>query len=118
MRNWPGDSPKAKALLGESLTISSELGMRPLREKVEARLAGLPDRVSRTPKYPSGLSHREVEVLRLIAVGKTDRKIAEELLISFRTVRNHVRNVLNKTNTINRTEAATFAATQGLLESS
>ena len=59
-----------------------------------------------------------MEVLRLIAVGKTDREIAEELFISFRTVGNHVRNILNKTNTINRTEAATFAATQGLLESS
>ena len=54
VRNCPGDSPKAKALLGESLTISSELGMRPLMEKVEARLAGLPDRVSRTriPQRP------------------------------------------------------------------
>ena len=59
-----------------------------------------------------------MEVLRLIAVGKTDREIAEELFISFRTVGNHVRNILNKTNTINRTEAATLAATQGLLESS
>ena len=74
--------------------------------------------MSQEPEYLSGLSHREVEVLRLIAVGKTDREIAEELFISFRTVGNHVRNILNKTNTINRTEAATFAATQGLLESS
>ena len=53
-------------------------------------------------------------MLRLIAAGKTDREIAEELFISFRTVGNHVRNILNKTNTTNRTEAATFAAHQGL----
>ncbi len=88
--------------------------MRPLMERVQARLAGLDLRVSRTPEYPSGLSQREVEVLCLIAAGKTDREIAEELFISFRTVGNHVRNILNKTNTTNRTEAATFAAHQGL----
>ncbi|MCI0896068.1 MAG: AAA family ATPase [Chloroflexi bacterium] len=113
-RNAVGDRAKAMSLLDESLTISSELGMRPLRERVEARLAGLEARATRTPEYPSGLSQREVEVLRLIAAGKTDREIAEELFISFRTVGNHVRNILNKTDTVNRTEAATFAAHQGL----
>ena len=63
------------------------------------------------------LEHLETaiaEVPRLISAGKTDREIAEELFISFRTVGNHVRNILNKTNTANRTEAATFAAHQGL----
>jgi len=113
-RNGVGDRAKAMTLMDESLAISTELGMRPLMERVEARLAGLEARVPRTPEYPSGLSQREVEVLRLVAAGKTDREIAEELFISFRTVGNHVRNILNKTNTTNRTEAATFAAHQGL----
>ena len=57
-------------------------------------------------------------MLRLISAGKTDREIAEELFISFRTVGNHVRNILNKTNTINRTEAATYANQHGLIHSS
>lgn len=117
-RNGDGDRAKAMSQLDESLAISIELGMRPLRERVEARLEGLDARASRTPKYISGLSQREVEVLRLVAAGKTDREIAEELYISFRTVGNHLRNILNKTGTINRTEAATFAAQQGLLDSS
>jgi NarL family two-component system response regulator LiaR len=56
-----------------------------------------------------------VEVLRLIASGKTDREIAEELLISVMTVSTHVRNLLNKTNVANRTEAATYAARHGLV---
>ncbi len=55
-----------------------------------------------------------MEVLRLIAAGKTDREIAEDLYISFRTVGNHVRNILNKTNTANRTEATAFEVREGL----
>ena len=65
--------------------------------------------------YPNGLTRREVEVLRLIAAGRTDREIAEELVISFRTVGNHVRSILNRTSTANRTEAATYAARNDLL---
>jgi len=55
------------------------------------------------------------EVLRLIAAVKTDREIADELVISFRTVGNHVRSILNKTSVVNRTEAATYAARNDLL---
>jgi NarL family two-component system response regulator LiaR len=65
--------------------------------------------------YPDGLSQREVGVLRLVARGKTDREIAEELFISIRTVGNHVSNILKKTSTSNRTEAATYAARRGLV---
>jgi len=105
---------KTISLLDESLAISSELGMRPLMERVTERLERIQARPSTAPAYPDGLTEREVEVLRLIAAGKTNREIGEELYISFRTVGNHVRNILNKTNTTNRTEAATFAAHQGL----
>lgn len=65
--------------------------------------------------YPDGLSNREVEVLRLIASGKSNRLIAEELFISPNTVANHITNILNKTNAVNRTGAATYAAQHGLL---
>ena len=83
-------------------------------ERVTDRLDRIQAQPTPAPSYPAGLSQREVEVLRLIASGKTDREIAEELFISFRTVGNHVRNILNKTNSTNRTEAATYAAHQGL----
>ena len=55
-----------------------------------------------------------MEVLRLVAAGKTDRGIAEELFLSTRTVTTHVRNILNKTNAANRAEAAAYALRNGL----
>ena len=113
-RNRSEDRAKAVVLLGESLAISTELGMPPLMERVTERLERTQAQPPPAPSYPAGLSQREVEVLRLVASGKTDREIAQELIISFRTVGNHVRNILNKTNTTNRTEAATYAAHQGL----
>jgi DNA-binding NarL/FixJ family response regulator len=106
------------SLLDESLAVSTELGMRPLMERITERLDWIQALPSPAPTYPAGLSQRGVEVLRLISAGKTDREIAEELFISFRTVGNHVRNILNKTNTINRTEAATYANQHGLIHSS
>jgi DNA-binding NarL/FixJ family response regulator len=64
--------------------------------------------------YPSGLSAREVEVLRLIAAGKTNREIADALFLSPGTVNVHVTHILTKTNSTNRTEAALFARDHGL----
>ena len=55
------------------------------------------------------LTPRELEVLRLVAAGKTDRDIATELSLSVRTVGNHVRNILDKTGSANRTAAAAWA---------
>lgn len=62
----------------------------------------------------AGLSEREVEVVRLVAVGRTNRQIAEELFISVNTVSFHLRNIFAKTGAVNRTEAAAFALAAGL----
>ena len=51
----------------------------------------------------------------MICGGKTDREISEDLFISVKTVGNHVSNILNKTSTANRTQAATYAARHGLV---
>jgi DNA-binding CsgD family transcriptional regulator/pimeloyl-ACP methyl ester carboxylesterase len=61
-----------------------------------------------------GLSAREIEVVRLIAVGRTNRQIADELFISVNTVSYHLRNIFAKTGAANRTEAAAFAFAAGL----
>ena len=55
-----------------------------------------------------------MEVLRLITLGKSNPEIAEELFVSPNTVAHHVTNILNKTSTANRTEAATYASRNGL----
>ena len=88
--------------------------MPPLEQRVEALLSSMGD--AGGPNYPDGLTQREVEVLRLVALGKTDREIGEELFISVRTVSSHVGNILNKIGAANRTEAATYAASQDLGE--
>jgi DNA-binding NarL/FixJ family response regulator len=63
----------------------------------------------------AGLSLREIDVLRLVAAGKTNQHIADELAISLRTVHHHVTSILTKTETANRTEAAAFAYRSGLM---
>jgi predicted ATPase/DNA-binding CsgD family transcriptional regulator len=63
---------------------------------------------------PAGLSPREIQVLRLVAQGATNRTIAEALTISVKTVNAHVTHILNKTNCANRAAAAAFAVQHGL----
>jgi len=53
--------------------------------------------------------------MRLVAAGKSNPEIGEELFISPRTATTHVSNILNKINAANRAEAATYAARQGLV---
>jgi DNA-binding CsgD family transcriptional regulator len=113
-RNGEEGRAKARSLLDESLAISTDLGMRPLMERVAARRNLVQVEPAQAPAFPDGLTQREVEVIRLVALGKTDREIAEDLFISFRTVGNHVRNILNKTGAANRTKAAAYAALNGL----
>jgi DNA-binding CsgD family transcriptional regulator/pimeloyl-ACP methyl ester carboxylesterase len=74
-------------------------------ETFVAGIAGL----SSTAAAPDGLSPREVEVLRLIAAGRSNQQIATELVISLNTVQRHVSNILNKAGVANRTEAASYA---------
>ena len=60
------------------------------------------------------LTERETEVLRLIAKGMTAKAVAERLVISHRTVQNHVQNTLNKLQLHNRVELVRYAIEQGL----
>ena len=110
-RNQSGDREEALALLTEALTLARKLGMPPLAEFATALLERAHE--NRDSAAPGGLSAREVDVLRLIARGKTDKEIADALSISRRTVSNHVRAILAKTDTGNRTEAALYGARHG-----
>ncbi len=114
-RNNPGDRDKATSLLAEDLTIAAALGMSPLQSRAASLRQQMEAHPGKAPEYPDGLTRREVEVLCLASTGKTDREIAEELGISVMTVSTHVRNLLNKANVANRTEATAYAARQGLI---
>ncbi len=108
-RGQAGDRERAAALLRASLDSAREIGMRALEERAARRLDGLSG-----VGAPDELSQREAEVLRLIAIGRSNADIAVALAISVNTVATHVRSILAKTGCANRTEAAAYAMRRGL----
>ena len=112
-RGETGDWEQAQTLIEEALAQADSLGMGPVHEQLTNLQNKIP--ASRAGSSgPSGLTQRELEVIRLVALGKTDREIAEELIIGVRTASTHVANILNKTGAANRAEAASFATRLGL----
>ncbi|OIJ95279.1 hypothetical protein BIV24_09495 [Streptomyces colonosanans] len=107
---------RATELLRLAGAVAEHLGARPLAESV-AQLAGRARlTLSRTaepavldPAESLGLTHRERDVLRLVAAGRTNRQIAEELFISPKTASVHVSNILAKLGVSGRGEAAALA---------
>jgi class 3 adenylate cyclase/DNA-binding CsgD family transcriptional regulator/tetratricopeptide (TPR) repeat protein len=114
-RNQPGDRDKAVSLLHEALITARGLGMHALERRTAVYVEPRPASVATTPDVLADLSQREVEVLRLLAMGRSNREIADALCISLNTVATHVRNILTKTGAANRTEAAAYALRNGLL---
>lgn len=72
-------------------------------------------RRSRALGYPNGLTQREVEVLRLIASGRTNNEIANELYLSVRTIERHITNIYGKINARGRAGATAYALTRGII---
>ena len=68
-----------------------------------------------TPNLFTDLSDREIEVLRLIADGMSNAEIADKLVISEKTVKGHVSNILSKLHMMDRTQAAIFAWRSGIV---
>ncbi len=68
----------------------------------------------KTPLTAEPLTEREVDVLRLVAQGRSNRDIADELVITEMTVRTHVSNILSKLHLASRTQAALYALREGL----
>ncbi|HEV8163513.1 MAG TPA: response regulator transcription factor, partial [Actinomycetota bacterium] len=117
----------AERLARGAFQTAAELGAGPLRDQIEtlARRARLrlsdPDAGTTTAPAPLpgaelGLTPREREVLALVAAGRSNRQIAEELFISSKTASVHVSNILAKLAVGNRVEAAAAALRLGIVD--
>jgi DNA-binding CsgD family transcriptional regulator len=84
-------------------------------DAVEAVLGAAGHRVPRRREGPAGLTPREVDVLRLLARGLSNKEIAERLVISPKTVANHAEHIYAKIDASSRAAAGLFAMQQGLL---
>jgi DNA-binding CsgD family transcriptional regulator len=73
--------------------------------------------VDTRPTLPAGLTEREVEVLRLIAAGKSNSEIASELYLSVKTVSRHLSNIFTKIGVTSRAGATAFAFEHELIDS-
>ena len=82
---------------------------------VDAVLTAAGHRVRRRTAWPAGLTNREVEILRLLTLGLTNRRIADRLQLSPKTVGAHVEHIYTKTGATNRATAGLFASKHGLM---
>jgi DNA-binding NarL/FixJ family response regulator len=117
-----GEREQGIERLSDAYRTARKLGARPLATEAAGEVAALGDSVaSRLGKRAAAeaggapLTRRELEVLRHVSVGRTNREIAQELFLSPRTVDMHVRNILRKLDCRSRVEAAHRAGELELL---
>ena len=107
-----GDEDGSELELEAARAMFEQLGAIPDVRRVDA--------VARARATPAasqfGLSSRELEVLRLVAAGSTNKEIAAALFVSERTVDRHVSNIFAKLDVNNRTAAARWAVRAGLVD--
>jgi DNA-binding CsgD family transcriptional regulator len=113
-----GDRGLVGEAVEEACRIADDLHAAPLREELDtlARRVGLRVSSRSAPDEPELLTVREQEVLRLVAEGLSNRRIAERLYISPKTASVHVSRIIAKLAVANRVEAAAVAHRLGLLE--
>lgn len=97
-------------MITEGIDIAEKAGALPLLKMLKA----LRTRADPSEPLPDGLTAREAEVLRLISEGLKSSEIGEKLCISPNTVNTHIRNIFDKIDASNRTEAAAYAIRIGL----
>jgi DNA-binding NarL/FixJ family response regulator len=108
------DTPSAKLVEAIRLAARGESFLEPsVAAKVVSEFARLSPRPAEALSEP--LSEREIEVLRLVARGASNKEIAAELIIAEGTVKNHLTNILAKLGVSDRTEAAMKAKELGLI---
>ena len=100
----------------QALALFEELEMSHSVQQVLGRLHALSTQAKSPtrPSLPAHLTQREVEVLKLVVQGKSNRQIAHALGLSEKTVTNYLTHIFNKTTCENRAAAAAFAIRHGL----
>ena len=111
---------EATEVLASALTVAEELGAAPLLGRLRsiAATARLPvgsASQGHLPREARRLTEREFEVLELVAAGRSNHDIADELFISHKTASVHVSHIIAKLEVSNRTEAAAYAHQNGIL---
>jgi predicted ATPase/DNA-binding CsgD family transcriptional regulator len=109
------DRDLGERLLTEAVQLAEAVGMPVLLARARA-LSPTSSAALSSPELPNGLSVRELDVLRLVARGLSNREIGTALFISEHTAANHVRSILRKSACANRTEATAYAYRRGLAQ--
>jgi DNA-binding CsgD family transcriptional regulator len=107
------DEDGARLELAAARTIFERLGAAPDLEQVDS-IAAAPRVAARAPADRATLTAREGQVLRLVAMGKTNKAIAAALSLSEKTVERHLSNIFNKLDVPSRTAATAYAYAHGL----
>jgi DNA-binding NarL/FixJ family response regulator len=102
-----GEREAAAELLDEAAALAGGGRLPALLGRVRALGSAAP---------PDGLSWREVQILGLVVRGLSNREIGGRLSISEHTAANHIRSILRKTGSTNRTQAASYAHRHGLVD--
>ena len=105
-----GDADSAEIEFEAAGRVFQEMGAAPEAERLRQLIS------SAELSHPNGLTAREVQVLRLVATGRTNREISSTLMISEHTVARHLQNIFSKLGVSSRTAATAFALERGLLE--
>lgn len=99
-----------------SSIVAVVAGERVMASAVANRVVGMLSGTTTPKEFYDGLTAREVEILKLIAVGQANKQIAYRLSISEKTVRNHVSNIYEKLGIYDRSQAVLYAVRKGLVE--
>jgi ATP/maltotriose-dependent transcriptional regulator MalT len=103
-----GDEEAAAAAFGAAAALFDQIGARIIDDTPEP---GAPREA-----LPAGLTHREVEVLKLVAAGLTNKEMAAALFLSVKTISRHLSNIFTKIGVTSRAGATAFAFEHGLVE--
>ncbi len=111
-----GSAEESLSLLNEARRLCVSLGARPAIAQADLLIAWLSTASVPPTRYPDHLTQREVDVLSLLASGKTNREMGEALCLSARTIERHIANIYVKVGAHGRADAAAYAVRHHIVE--